>query len=179
MLLPFLLGASTPTSMIERVYRWQPLVEEECPNEDPLLILSMIAQESGGNPKAIREEGEDLASVGLMQIMTFWWRPPKSWLMIPENNVQYGCRILDQIEGDIRYKLAVYNCGEVGVEANKCGAYGGYAYADRILNYWYPRFVMYQRSLEPNSLTMEYLREELRWSQRLEVLLHPERCVTW
>ena len=141
MLLPLLLGASTPYQpTIERVYGWKSLVEEACPDMDPLLILSIIAQESNGNPKAIREEGSGLESVGLMQIMTFSWRPSKEWLLVPKNNIEYGCRILRQIQdkGDLSYQLAIYNCGEVRVRENRCGPYGGYAYSEQVLLVWYP-----------------------------------------
>jgi len=155
LLLPFLLGASTPTPMIERVYRWYPLVREECPEEDPLLVLSIIAQESGGNPKATREERNGDKSVGLMQIMTFSWRPQEAWLLIPRNNVSYGCNILRQIwekSETTEYGLAIYNCGEYRVDRNLCGPYGGYNYASKILHYWYPRFFTYQRDVEADLL---------------------------
>jgi soluble lytic murein transglycosylase-like protein len=154
LLLPFLLGASTPTPTIERVYRWLPIVREECPDQDPLLILGIIAQESGGDPTAVREERNGRTSVGLMQIHTFDWRPSPSWLIIPRNNIRYGCSILGQILDKIQYDfhqnytesaLAIYNCGEVKVAQGTCGPYGGYYYADRILYYWVPEILSYHR----------------------------------
>jgi soluble lytic murein transglycosylase-like protein len=123
--------------------KWRGLVEQQCLDLDPALVMAIIAQESRGNPKAVRDEGH-YQSVGLMQIMDFDWRPPASWLLKPENNIQWGCGILRQLfarEGyTVEKVLAVYNCGEVGVKANRCGSMGGYAYADRILNHWKPLF---------------------------------------
>jgi hypothetical protein len=49
-----------------------------------------------------------------------------------------------EMAGNIRKGLAYYNCGETRVDAQledgieRCGGYGGFTYADRVLGYWLP-----------------------------------------
>ena len=141
-------SSSPPAWVIENVIRWLPIVEEyteEYPYVTKELVLAVIAQESLGIPNV-----EDTAiayddgrgAIGLMQIIPFSWRPPASWLSVPENNIYWGMRILNQVirENGVRTGLAAYNCGLVKVEANACGSYGGYNYADKVLTYWMPAF---------------------------------------
>ncbi|KKL28336.1 hypothetical protein LCGC14_2376170 [marine sediment metagenome] len=120
------------------VHRWH----AEYPDLDPAWILAIIAQESMGFPDVV---GSDrVGSVGLMQIAPFSWRPSVSQLKNPSINIQWGMGILDtvqgQTEGDIRRSLALYNCGETGLNAGLCGRHGGWAYSDRLLDYWVPVF---------------------------------------
>jgi soluble lytic murein transglycosylase-like protein len=141
--LVLLISPLASQDVVNNVMQWQPEVEELCPDLDTALVLGIIAQESRGEPYVVRDEGK-YESVGLMQIMTFDWRPSRGWLMIPENNIQWGCSILRQLFARENYTtekvLAVYNCGEVRVEANRCGSNGGYAYADTVLQDWVPLF---------------------------------------
>lgn len=37
----------------------------------------------------------------------------------------------------LRASLGAYNCGWKSLEADRCFGFGGYAYADQVLNYWY------------------------------------------
>jgi soluble lytic murein transglycosylase-like protein len=125
------------------------------------LVLAVIAQESWGINQ-IGCSGE----IGLMMIIPgtpaplskrpVWcnnWagrtglvnssRPSWQVLMNPKVNIGWGMSILyDSIyllaDGDIRKGLAYYNCGVKGVEHDKCGSYGGYNYADKVLNLWLP-----------------------------------------
>ena len=128
------------------MWRWIDTIQNYLPDNPHLteeLVLAVIAQESLGNPYAIRDEGEN-SSIGLMQIMDFSWRPDREWLRNPDNNIAYGMYILDLLieryEGDVVKALAVYNCGEIGVERNICGISGGYAYSNIILKHWLPVF---------------------------------------
>ena len=120
------------------VRRWH--IEQ--PELDPAWVLGVIAQESGGNPDA--EASDSWGSVGLMQIGPRSWIGTRGRLLDPGTNIRTGMRILSQAlkqaNGDIRLALAHYNCGEIRVENGKCGSNGGFAYADRVLDYWAPIF---------------------------------------
>jgi len=141
------IGANQPPAspwVIRNVMRWTPLVlhfQAESSALDPAWILGLIAQESMGEPDVI---GSDRVSpVGLMQIAPFAWRPSTRELLNPGTNIRWGMGILEELlnrRGDIRWALAAYNCGETGVAANRCGRFGGYAYADKILGLWVPIF---------------------------------------
>ena len=147
-----LVSASTspppPRWVINNVMRWLPIVEtyiEEYPFVTKEVALAVIAQESLGIPNVHETElayADGHNSIGLMQIVPFSWRPSSKWLSVPENNIYWGMRILNQViqESGLRTGLARYNCGLVKLEQNKCGVAGGYAYADRVLNYWVPVF---------------------------------------
>ncbi len=124
--------------------RWTPLVlhfQNDYKTLDPAWVLAVIAQESMGEPNVV---GSDRVSpVGLMQIAPFAWRPSARELLSPAKNISWGMGILSELyarRGDIRWALAAYNCGETGLAANRCGRYGGYAYADKILGLWVPIF---------------------------------------
>jgi soluble lytic murein transglycosylase-like protein len=148
MLLFVIASSSPPEWIIKNVMRWQPIVEtytDEYPYVTQELVLGVIAKESRGIPyvqDTALAYDDGWGAVGLMQIIPFSWRPERAWLKIPENNIQYGVLILNQVvrEHGVRKGLAVYNCGLVGVEANRCGRFGGYTYADEIMNYWMPEF---------------------------------------
>jgi hypothetical protein len=121
------------------VERWQP----EFPGLDTNLVFAVMAKESKCDPNVIAQDR--VGSVGLMQVAPLSYRPPVSELLKPHVNVYWGMRILAGsiriAEGDLVYALAIYNCGEVGVEADRCGNYGGYVYADHVLTVWYDHFV--------------------------------------
>jgi len=102
----------------------------------------VIAQESQGFPHVSDVTGSH--AVGLMQIIPRSWTGTRTQLEQPAFNIYVGMRmlsaVLDQTDGNLRRTLALYNCGEVGLDAGRCGRYGGYAYADRIMDYWIPVF---------------------------------------
>lgn len=121
-----------------KVLPWCALIEAES-NEhgvDPLLIASVMLQESGGQPEVMSHSG----AVGLMQVMPrdgisasfqcingpcFANRPSIEELKNPSFNVDYGVRMIaGLIEkwGDIREALKSYGPYDVG-----------YQYADKIL----------------------------------------------
>ena len=136
-----------PEWLIRNVIQWLPLVERwhsYFPELDPAWVLGVIAQESQGFPYL---EGEDdWNSIGLMQVIPRSWTGTVDQLKRPEFNIYIGMRMfsatLRQTDGNLRRALGAYNCGFVGLDAGRCGRYGGYAYADRIIGYWVPVFRM-------------------------------------
>lgn len=108
---------------------------------DPLLVVAVIAMESGGD-QTIESYA---ASCGIMQV------EPKPWYGISAericgsawSNAVMGVWILQEaIEnagGDVRLGLALYNCSEQNVAKDACGSEGGLNYADTVLNFWLPR----------------------------------------
>ena len=125
--------------------RWLPIIQQwhaDYPSLDPAWILAIIAQESMGEPDVIG--GDRVGSVGLMQIAPFTWRPSASQLQNPSVNIRWGMGILDELQkrypSDLRLSLATYNCGEIGVANNRCGRFGGFKYADVVINHWLPIF---------------------------------------
>lgn len=124
------------------VEQWKDLRPREFENDlDTDLVLAVMAQESHCLPGAISDDG--WASTGLMQVIPRPWTASKENLMIPRVNIYWGMWILDRsitrADGDIELALAAYNCGFEKVEADRCGPHGGYAYADKVLEwkYWF------------------------------------------
>ena len=96
------------------VGRWRSLVEKEARayGVDPNLVLAVMQQESGGNPRAISGEG----ARGLLQLMPATARSlGVKNIFDPEQNIRGGVMYLsDRIKefgGDIRLGLAGYNAG--------------------------------------------------------------------
>ncbi len=149
-LLPFIIATDTPLPdvpdwMVWNVMRWKPLVERwhnEFPNVPEILVYAVIAKESQGFPYVVSGDGH--GSVGLMQIIPRTWTSTEKKLKDPNINIYVGTwmlsNILERLEGDMRLALAVYNCGDKGVENDTCGTHGGYAYADDVLETYYPVF---------------------------------------
>ena len=153
-LLPIIIAADTPIPpvpeelpgwMIYHVMKWKALVDRwhlEFPNVPKALVYSVIAKESQGFPYLVSEDGH--GSVGLMQIIPRTWTNTAQKLKNPNINIYVGTWMLSVImerkNGDMRETLAVYNCGDQGVEQDKCGTYGGYVYADDVLENYYPVF---------------------------------------
>lgn len=122
----------------QKTLAWCGLIEESSKkyNIDPLLIASIMLQESGGQPEILSGSG----AVGLMQVMPrdgiastfqcingpcFSSRPTIQELKDPAFNVNYGVRMLAGLierYGDIRESLKHY--GPYDVE---------YQYADKVL----------------------------------------------
>lgn len=137
--------APPPEWLIRNTIRWLPLIERWEPDFsdlEPALVLAIIAQESQGFPDA---EGSDGAgSIGLMQIIARSWTGTRKQLLNPAYNIFVGMRMLtatiEKTGGDVRTAVAAYNCGFVSLEAGRCYKFGGYTYADRVLEYWVPIF---------------------------------------
>lgn len=122
-----------------QIEQWRELITASATRYglDDDLIAAVIWQESAGDPAAERCEGWlGECSYGLMQVMSFDWRPAPDLLRRPDFSIDYGARILrDSIQqgGSARVGLALYNCGAEGVRADMCGSHGGLHYADRVL----------------------------------------------
>jgi len=94
---------------------YDPIIEKYATNYrlDPTLIRSIIATESGFNPKAVSSKG----ARGLMQLM------PETAKALgvnnsfdPEQNIQGGVKhfrsLMDSFNEDVSLSLAAYNAGE-------------------------------------------------------------------
>lgn len=118
---------------------------------DPLLLYSIMHQESSFKPRAMSHKG----ARGLMQLM-----PPTASrfgvtnIWDPKQNIEGGARymrfLLDLFSGDVRLALAGYNAGE--------GAVMKYGY-----------------QVPPYSETREYVR---RISKRYSLIRDPQAAVT-
>ena len=118
---------------------------------DPLLLYSIMHQESTFKPRAISPKG----ARGLMQLM-----PPTASrfgvtnIWDPKQNIEGGARymrfLLDLFSGDVRLALAAYNAGE--------GA---------VLKYGY--------QVPPYSETREYVR---RIGERYSLLRNPDAAIS-
>ncbi len=95
--------------------RFDPIIEKAAADYkvDPYLIRSIIAQESGFNPKAVSSKG----ARGLMQLM------PATAARLgvknsfdPEQNIQGGVKhfkfLMDNFNNNLELSLAAYNAGE-------------------------------------------------------------------
>jgi hypothetical protein len=127
---------------VERSLLYLPSIEQL--NEydlDPILVVSVIAAESGGDYELVSYAG----ACGPMQVIPKSWYPysPEAICESSWANLIMGMRILrgaiDIADGDLRYGLAYYNCSEESVHNDRCGEKGGLHYADDVLDFWYPR----------------------------------------
>ena len=126
---------------IERINEWESL------ELDPVLVLSIIAAESGGD-WTLRSHAN---ACGLMQVIVQPWYVLGESQICGSNvgNLYMGLYILrwslDLAEREglpLEYAIAFYNCSYDGVMNDKCGTKGGLHYSDTVLNFWYPRFVL-------------------------------------
>lgn len=93
------------------------IIKKNCSTIDPLIVISLIRQESAFNPEARSGVG----AKGLMQLMPatakkFNRRLKTKHLSNPEINVAIGTKYLHQLinrfDGNLIYALASYNAGE-------------------------------------------------------------------
>ena len=126
---------------INRINAWEEL------ELDPILVLSIIAAESGGD-WTLRSYA---SACGLMQVIVQPWYELGAAQICGSNvgNLYMGMHILrwslDLAEREglpLEYGTAFYNCSFDGVMTDMCGTKGGLHYADNVLNFWYPRFVL-------------------------------------
>lgn len=118
---------------------------------DPLLLYSIMHQESSFKPRAMSHKG----ARGLMQLMPFTAsRFGVTNIWDPKQNIEGGARymrfLLDLFEGDVRLALAGYNAGE--------GAVKKYGY-----------------KVPPYGETQEYVR---RIGKRYSMIRDPESAIT-
>jgi soluble lytic murein transglycosylase len=97
------------------------LIKKNAENLDPLIVISLIRQESGFNPEAKSGVG----AKGLMQLMPatakrFNKRVRVKHLGNPEINVAIGSKylrvLLSRFDGNLIYALASYNAGESRID---------------------------------------------------------------
>ncbi len=95
--------------------KFDPIIEKYAGehNLDPSLIRSIIATESGFNPKAVSRKGAQ----GLMQLMPATAaRLGVTNSFDPEQNIRGGVRhfrsLMDTFDNDLKLSLAAYNAGE-------------------------------------------------------------------
>ena len=126
---------------IKRINEWEGL------ELDPVLVLSVIAAESGGDWTLISYAN----ACGLMQVIVQPWYELGAAQICGSNvgNLYMGMHILrwslDLAEREglpLEYGVSFYNCSFDGVMTDMCGTKGGLHYADNVLNFWYPRFVL-------------------------------------
>ncbi len=100
-----------------------------------------MAQESQGNPYA--EADDAWGSIGILQVGPRPWFVTREQLRDPVYNIYKGMDLLADTlrqSEDIRHALAGYNCGLNRLANDLCGRHGGWAYADKVLDYWLPVF---------------------------------------
>jgi soluble lytic murein transglycosylase-like protein len=102
---------------------------------DPNLVLAIIAEESGFDPKALSSVG----AVGLMQVMPHWKRVLgiTGDLTDPETNIRAGLQILGfylEMYQDLEMALTAYNRGPGPVDAAlRKGSSPNNGYAPKVL----------------------------------------------
>ena len=144
-------SAITTAYIIDNVVIWLPeierIIEWEELELDPILVLSVIAAESGGNWN-LRSYAN---ACGLMQVIVQPWYVLGESQICNSNvgNLYMGMYILrwslDLAEKKglpLEYGVAFYNCSYDGVMTDMCGTKGGLHYSDNVLSFWYPRFVL-------------------------------------
>lgn len=154
----FVMPASILDWQASYISRWDTTINFYLPNRpelDLFLVLSVIGQESQGDEKLIAYNPDFINNpapgVGLMMITPQTWIGDTPWLLSPSNNIFIGSSMLNSTIRDareihnfapgldsVRAGLAAYNCGWTSFLADKCYWFGGWAYADKVLLYWYP-----------------------------------------
>ena len=108
-------AAPSPPSSTSAITPFDPFIEKYANryNLDPFLVRSMIATESGFDPKAVSNKG----ARGLMQLMPATAsRLGVRNVFDPEENIRGGTQhmrsLLDTFNNDLNLSLAAYNAGE-------------------------------------------------------------------
>jgi hypothetical protein len=134
---------------VDAVVIWLGEIERINENEsldlDPVLVMAVMAAESGGNHNVVSSAG----ACGLMQVIPRHYHELSAYDICHSRvgNIYQGMYILrwalDYAESEglsLNYGVAFYNCSVDGVMNDRCGTKGGIHYADNVLNFWYPRF---------------------------------------
>ena len=144
---------------LDYILRWETLIdiviqEYDYPEEYKMLALGIIAQETQGDEKVAGCDFNDLGEacgVGVMAIVPRSWTNTAAALMNPRINISIGLWMFDIAMSNAvekynfrpgreatRAALAAYKCGWTSLLADNCFSFGGWLYADKILNYWIP-----------------------------------------
>ena len=138
----------TANHTVNRVLPWLGEIERINENEglglDPVLVLAVMAAESGGDHSVVSYA----SACGLMQVIpkTYHELSKSQICGSPTGNIYQGEYILrwalDAAERkgyDIYYGVAAFNCSWEGILNDKCGPQGGLNYSKTVLEFWYPR----------------------------------------
>lgn len=157
-----------PWQTKERVtFSWKPIVDTiletgDYPNVDYMLILGMIAQETGGYNDAECNDFDTergTCAVGLMAVSPAQCGFTEEQLKNPAINIGCGIYIINIVYDQAiehgfrpgreatRAALAAYNCSWPSVLANKCFSFGGFTYSDKIFNYWIYHLTLYEQGV--------------------------------
>jgi hypothetical protein len=148
---------------------WKPIIDnildgEKYPYVSNLMVMGVIAQETGGDPNAKCNDfdtSRGTCAVGVMAIAPVPWIGTKAQLMNPTYNIEAGISILNTVYEQAlghgfrpgreatRATLAAYNCSWESLLADRCYSFGGWAYADKVLNYWTPLLINYLQGEQP------------------------------
>lgn len=142
---------------MDNILRWGTLIdiviyEYNYPPEYQMLVLGIIAQESQGDENIVCMPWRDeICGIGLMGVTPAAWTNTAAALENPRINISVGTWIFDvamrRAIRDFNFKpgreatraaLAAYNCGWVSLLDERCASFGGWTYADKVLNYWIP-----------------------------------------
>ena len=143
----------TANHTVNRVLPWLGEIERINENEglglDPVLVLAVMAAESGGDHSVVSYAG----ACGLLQVIpkTYHELSKSQICGSPTGNIYQGMYILrwaidyaekKGYEPVISWGLSMYNCSEEGVLNDRCGSTGGWHYQKHVLEFWYPRFIL-------------------------------------
>jgi hypothetical protein len=141
----------TANHTVNRVLPWLGEIERINKNEDlkldPVLVLAVMAAESGGDHSVVSYA----SACGLMQVIPRHYHELSAYDICHSRvgNIYQGMYILrwalDFAESEglsLEYGVSFYNCSVDGVMNDRCGSQGGLNYADNVLNFWYPRFIL-------------------------------------
>jgi len=151
-------------------------VKEYSTKIDPLLVTSLMRQESAFNPEAISSAG----AMGLMQLMPATARTlakvksTKS-LHEPKKNITIGTKflkkLLDKYEGNIVYSLAAYNAGQRRVKSwKRRGLFDG-PLLKQIENIPFDETRKYVKLIMRNLFFYQYLNEKNSASSSIKAAL--------
>lgn len=130
---PEIVTAKLVVELCESYRPYVELMHDDFPI-DPDLVLAVMAQESG------------CWVHNVMQVTPTHWTTTEARLRDPAVSIEFGMWILynaihnetENPDADVRRGLAAYNCGWASLNAGKCLSFGGYAYADKVLDFWLP-----------------------------------------
>lgn len=141
---------------LDNILRWGVIIEatiidHDYPDEYYMLALGIIAQETQGVNMECQQWRDEICGVGLMAITPSSWTNTEAKLKNPRINIAIGLWMFDsalkRAVDDFNFRpgreatraaLAAYNCGWASLLADRCAWFGGWAFADKILNYWIP-----------------------------------------
>ncbi len=141
---------------MKRIVSWNGIIDtvlDKYPHATNMLVLGIIAQETQGIANLECNDFDtrrDTCAVGVMGILPGRCGLSASQLENPTKNIDCGTRMINQIyeqaldkgfepgRDAIRASLGAYNCGWKSLLTNNCYSFGGFAYADKVLNYWTP-----------------------------------------